>query len=46
MSEVQTGINCERCGDGTLEQPADGAQYECPNCGAVVSPEVARRGRQ
>jgi DNA-directed RNA polymerase subunit RPC12/RpoP len=41
-----TGIECERCGEGILEQPADGAQYECPRCGVVVAPEVARRGRQ
>lgn len=41
-----TDIECERCGDGPLEQPVDGANFECPDCGAVVAPEIARRGQR
>lgn len=40
-----TGIQCDRCGDGPLQEPEEGANYECPDCGAVVAPEIARGNR-
>lgn len=40
-----TGIECDRCSQATLEEPEDGANYQCPHCGAVVAPEIARRNR-
>lgn len=38
---MSDGPDCIRCGS-TLEQPSQGAQYECPDCGAVVAPEMVR----
>lgn len=35
--------DCIKCG-GTLEQPEPNAQYECPDCGAVVAPEFVHDG--
>lgn len=41
MSEGSDGPECIRCG-GTLEQPEEGAQYECDDCGAVVAPDMVQ----
>jgi len=38
-----TGIQCQSCEAANLHDPEDGAQYECPACGAVVAPETAKR---
>lgn len=36
---------CIRCG-GVLEQPEEGAQYECDDCGAVVAPGTVQEPRR